>query len=244
MAKYEILNAYFGYGDHQILSNLNLSLNSGCITALLGRNAQGKSTLLKIIMGILKPNSAKIITNASFSYLPQNFYIAYDFKVLDIVLMGRAKKISLFSSPSKKDQKEALSLLENMKISDLKDRKFSTLSGGQKQLILCARAIYSNSDFILLDEPMSQLDIKNQNRVLNLLNSLKSENLGIIFSTHDPNHALSIAENTLILFDDLTYKFGKTKDVINDSSLQKLYDLSFLIPPDLNAVVPKFQLNS
>ncbi|WP_169753068.1 ABC transporter ATP-binding protein [Campylobacter mucosalis] len=238
MAKFEVKNGFFSYKDNQILKDFNFYCKNAEITAILGLNGQGKSTILKLMLNILKFDKAQILSDATFSYLPQNFITAYDFTVKDIVLMGIVSKISLLKAPSVKDEEQVLQILDSLGLKAFANRNFSTLSGGQKQLVLFARAIFSKSDIMLLDEPMSELDLKNQNRVLKLLKELKSQNFGIVFSTHDPNHVLKIADNTLILFSDKSYIFGKTDEILSSDNLTKLYSLEFLKFSDILA--PKF----
>ena len=140
--------------------------------------------------------------------------------------MGLANQISLFQTPSKDDYERSKKALETLDILHLQNRLYETLSGGQKQLVLLARAIVANNKILILDEPFSAMDLKNQNKTLTLIGNLKKElNLSVIFTTHNPNHAHAVADKTLILYDDLSYKFGNTDDVLTPSNLTKLYDV-------------------
>ena len=150
--------------------------------------------------------------------------MAFDYSVQDIVAMGRVRDISLFSKPSKRDVQICLDALESLEISHLKNKRFNSLSGGQKQLVLFARAIASKSEILFLDEPASALDIKNQDRVLSLIVNLKQKcSAGIVFTTHQPNHALAAADRTLILKNDLSYVYGLSAEVLNEENLNALY---------------------
>lgn len=143
MAKFEVKNGFFSYKDNQILKDFNFYCKNVEITAILGLNGQGKSTILKLMLNILKFDKAQILSDATFSYLPQNFITAYDFTVKDIVLMGIANKISLLKAPNVKDEEQVLQILDSLGLKAFANRNFSTLSGGQKQLVLFARAIFS-----------------------------------------------------------------------------------------------------
>lgn len=233
----EIKNGGFYYEEGKFLfKKLNFKLTRGETLAILGLNGQGKSTLMFCMMGVLKLREGEVVTNAKFAFLPQNFSVAFDYSVLDIVLMGRIREISLFSKPSKEDVRICESALENLEITHLKSKSFNSLSGGQKQLVLLARAIASRSEILFLDEPASALDLKNQDRVLTLIRNLKEQsNASIVFTTHQPNHALAVADSTLILKNDLNYVFGKSSDVLNEANLSSLYDV------DIRGV--KFEIN-
>lgn len=240
MIKLKMTDGCFSYKNREIIKYLNFEIPQNSITAILGLNGQGKSTLLKLIMKILKLQSGEILTNTTFSYLPQSFFVAYDFSVKDIVLMGKAGSMSIFEKPSKKDIENTMNTLSILGIQNLANKNFKTLSGGQKKLVLFARALHCESDFLLLDEPMSELDLKNQDKILKLLLFLKSKNLSMIFTTHDPSHALKVADFILVLFSDLSYAFGKTNEILTDSNLEKLYSLKFFHDPLLKLISPKF----
>nr|WP_314475717.1 ABC transporter ATP-binding protein [uncultured Campylobacter sp.] len=220
-----IKDAGFFYEEGKFLfRNLSFEIKRGQILAILGLNGQGKSTLMSCMMGILDLKEGQLCTQAKFGFLPQSFSVAFDYSVQDIVAMGRVRDISLFSKPSKRDVQICLDALESLEISHLKNKRFNSLSGGQKQLVLFARAIASKSEILFLDEPASALDIKNQDRVLSLIVNLKQKsNASIVFTTHQPNHALAVADRTLILKDDLSYVYGLSAEVLNEENLNELY---------------------
>ena len=220
-----IKDAGFFYEEGKFLfRNLSFEIERGQILAILGLNGQGKSTLMSCMMGILSLKEGELSTQAKFGFLPQSFSVAFDYSVQDIVAMGRVRDISLFSKPSKRDVQICLDALESLEISHLKNKRFNSLSGGQKQLVLFARAIASKSEILFLDEPASALDIKNQDRVLSLIVNLKQKSsAGIVFTTHQPNHALAVADRTLILKDDLSYVYGLSAEVLNEENLNELY---------------------
>ncbi|WP_169777928.1 ATP-binding cassette domain-containing protein [Campylobacter curvus] len=223
----KIKNAAFYYESGKFLfRGLNFSVKRGEILSILGLNGQGKSTLMFCMMGVFALKEGEISGKAKFAFLPQSFNVAFDYSVLDIVLMGRIREISIFSKPSAKDIEICKNCLDMLEISHLIKKSFNSLSGGQRQLVLFARAMASNSDVLFLDEPTSALDLKNQDRVLSLIKNLKEQSqASIVFTTHQPNHALAVANNTLILKNDLSYEFGKSHDVLTDENLSSLYDV-------------------
>ena len=220
-----IKDAGFFYEEGKFLfRNLRFEIERGQILAILGLNGQGKSTLMSCMMGILGLKEGALSTQAKFGFLPQSFSVAFDYSMQEIVAMGRVRDISLFSKPSKRDVQICLDALESLEISHLKNKRFNSLSGGQKQLVLFARAIASKSEILFLDEPASALDIKNQDRVLSLIVNLKQKSsASIVFTTHQPNHALAVADRTLILKDDLSYVYGLSAEVLNEENLNALY---------------------
>ncbi|NLK67130.1 MAG: ABC transporter ATP-binding protein [Campylobacteraceae bacterium] len=246
----EVKNLSFYYEKEKFcFKDLSFELKSNETLAILGLNGQGKSTLLYNLIGVLKPVSGKAKIYGDFSFLSQAFFLVFDYSVLDIVLMGFAKQISVFKTPSKAHKIKAIEALELLGVAHLKDRNFNTLSGGQKQLVLFARAIVAKNKILFLDEPLSAMDLKNQDKVLSLISRLQKElGLSVVFTTHQPNHALALADKTLILYDDLSYKFGKTKDILTDEFLEKLYkvpikNLNFTHESlNLNALVPIYSL--
>ncbi len=222
----ELNNLGFYYiKDKWIFKNYNVNIKKGSITAILGPNGKGKTTLLKTILNLEKPKEGKIIVNGQISFVPQLFQTTFSYRVLDMVVMGRAKQIGLFSTPSKEDENLAIEALKKFNLEDFAYKSFSQLSGGQRQLVIIARALVANAQILILDEPTSALDLKNQMIVLEWINKLSREGLTIIFTTHHPHHALHIANKTLLMLDSENYKFDNTKEVLIEENLYKLYEV-------------------
>ena len=212
----------FAYEKNNLLfQHLNFALLEGEILAILGQNGCGKSTLLDLLLGIHRPLQGNIQLNNSIGFVPQFFSAPFAYSVLDIVLMGRSNHIATFSKPKPKDIEVALQALT--------EQDFSSLSGGQRQLILIARAIASECRLMLLDEPTSALDLANQDAVLSLLRQLtKKRGLGIIFTTHQPNHAQAIADKTLLFNRDFI-RFGQTDEILTSENLTALFHLPMIV---------------
>lgn len=220
----------YGSGDW-LFHDLDFHLHSGEILAILGPNGSGKSTLLDLLLGLRRPLAGQLQSHVRCGFVPQYFQPPFAYRVQDIVLMGRAAHIRTFAVPSAQDRSRAVLALETLGIAHLADAVFTQLSGGQRQLVLIARAIASESPVILLDEPTSALDLANQNKVLNLLRQLARERgLGIIFTTHQPDHAHAIAHSTLLMQRPVP-RFGASGDILTAAHLRELFGIDIISQP-------------
>jgi len=210
---------------HPVFRNISLSVAQGEVCAILGKNGSGKTTLLKCITGINKPQQGKIDILPPVGYVPQKVNFVYDMTVLDTIVMGRYQYIGAFSVPKKSDYEIARICAEKLGITELLDKNFSQLSGGQQQMALIARALTVGSNCIVFDEPCAALDYGNQNHILSVISALKESNTTAIFSTHDPNHVIHVADKVLILLGLDDYLYGTTEDMITDQILSYLYGM-------------------
>ncbi|OOF56812.1 ABC transporter ATP-binding protein [Rodentibacter genomosp. 2] len=219
---------FYYQAEKFLFHQLNFDLQQGDILAILGQNGCGKSTLLDLLLGIHHPIQGNIEVHQSICFVPQFFSSPFAYSVLDIVLMGRTKHINTFAKPKAYDYQVAMQALDYLNLTHLVNREFVSLSGGQRQLILIARAIASECKLMLLDEPTSALDLANQNVVLSLLQDLaKHRNMTIIFTTHQPNHATAVANKTLLMIKD-DIQFGETVNILTAGNLTALFHLSML----------------
>ena len=220
---------FYYQAEKFLFQQLNFDLNKGDILAILGQNGCGKSTLLDLLLGIHRPIQGKIEVYQSIGFVPQFFSSPFAYSVLDIVLMGRSTHINTFAKPKPHDYQIAMQALDYLNLTHLANREFDSLSGGQRQLILIARAIASECKLMLLDEPTSALDLANQNTVLSLLQQLvKEHKLTIMFTTHQPNHAVAVA-NKVLLMNKQNVLFGLTDDVLTAENLTQLFYLPMLV---------------
>lgn len=228
----------FSYnGDHRkVLQGLNLDLPAGSITAILGPNGAGKSTLVHILLGILKPAGGQIsilgksiqdYTRRELSHLiafvPQSEYTAFDFSVIDYVLMGRAPHIGMLQMPTRVDIERTLEQLENLSLTHLAQRSVLELSGGEHQLVLIARALVQEPQMLLLDEPTTHLDLSNQGRILSTLTRLAEAGTTVVYTTHDPDSAARTAQYLVLMREGQVLSSGEVGPVLTAQNLTRTY---------------------
>lgn len=218
----------FAYQPHKwIIRDCSGSIERGRVVALLGPNGCGKTTLLRLLIGALAPSDGRIAVNGRIAFVPQLFQVAFDFTVLDMVLMGRARQIGVFSQPGRSDEAAALSALDRVGMADFARRSFQELSGGQRQLVILARALVAEADIMLLDEPTSALDLKNQALILEWIAKLSRQvGLTVIFTTHHPHHALAVADDVMLMLGPSRYVVGPVRGVMSEESLAQLYGVA------------------
>lgn len=219
-------NMGFRYPDSEwIFRDANVEIHAGEVTSLLGANGAGKSTLLRLLAGITTPTEGSIERSEKTGFVPQATAGVFNYTVFDMVLMGRAQHLGMFSSPGRKDQVAAGNALDRVGITHLTNRVFSGLSGGQQQLVLIARALATGCDTLILDEPVSALDLRNQAIVLELIRDLSMEGLAVVLSTHSPEHALHLGGQGLILGRDGALTSGPVGRILTDEALTGLYQV-------------------
>jgi iron complex transport system ATP-binding protein len=225
-----------GYSDRVVGRGLDVALEQGEVLALLGPNGGGKTTLLKTLLGILRPLAGEAQIDgrslAAYSirerarriaYVPQSHAPTFAFTVESIVLMGRTAHGNLFSRPSGRDRAIAAGALAQFGIAHLADRAYTMISGGERQLVLLARALAQEPQFIVLDEPTASLDFGNQGKVMREMRALASAGHGVLFTTHDPNHALRAADRAYLLREGRCMAEGRVADVLTRPQLEELY---------------------
>lgn len=220
MLKAHAIGHYYRPGDW-LFRGIDIDLADGEVLAVLGPNARGKTTLLTCLNGVTIPREGTVETNGSVGFVPQNHDTTFSFTVFDIVLLGRATRLRAWSTPGEVDEKAAWKALDTVGISSIAHRIFTGLSGGQQQLVLIARALVSEPGIILLDEPTSALDMKNQTRTLSIISALAHSGMTVVFTTHDPTHALHVANTTMMMGD--TVAVGATGDLLREDALSDLY---------------------
>lgn len=225
-----------GYPDHLVGTGINVALGTGEVLALLGPNGSGKTTLLKTLLGLLAPKAGTVRLDAhdftqlsererarAIAYVPQTHHATFAFSVETVVLMGRTAHGSLFSRPSERDRAVAAGAMERFGIGALAGRPYTMISGGERQLVLLARALAQEPQFIVLDEPTASLDFGNQGKVMNEIRALAAGGHGVLFTTHDPNHALRAADRACLLRGGETLAAGPVGEVLTKTMLESLY---------------------
>jgi iron complex transport system ATP-binding protein len=225
-----------GYPDRLVGSGLNLRLAQGEVLALLGPNGSGKTTLMKTFIGLLAPRAGEVrlmerplvalpVAERArlIGYVPQVHHGTFAFTVESVVLMGRTAHGSLFARPSERDRQVSAAALDRFGIAALAQRPYTEISGGERQLVLLARALAQEPRFIVLDEPTASLDFGNQGKVMREIRALAEAGLGVLFTTHDPNHAMRAATRACLLREGRCLADGPAADVLNAAMLEQLY---------------------
>lgn len=240
--KLEVKNISYRYEQRPILNNVSFSLNSGEMLSLLGPNGTGKTTLFKVILGLLKAEKGNILIDGTdlktmsrakiaglIGYVPQNHIPPFAFKVTDVILMGRTAHLKAFTSPSQKDLEIALEVMDILKIGYLKDKLYTEISGGERQLVLIARALAQKPKFLIMDEPTSNLDFGNQIKVLKHIKHLSDHGLAILISTHHPDHALRYATKVALLNNTHLQHIGRPEEMITEKNMSDIYGVDVRI---------------
>jgi iron complex transport system ATP-binding protein len=234
----EVRNAAFQYAQHLIFEALDLDVSAGEVLTVLGANGCGKSTLLRCLGGALSLSAGSVHIDGEelaaldstararkVAILFQEHQATFPFSALDVVTMGRTPYLSAFGSPSVQDRKAATQALEEFGLLHAKDRAYTELSGGERQLVLLCRTIVQQPDVILLDEPTAHLDFKNQVRCLKMIGMLAGRGVAIVLTSHDPNHAFLFPGRALLMQLNRSIVIGKPADVINPASLAATYGI-------------------
>ena len=230
---------WFDYPNKTVLKDIDFRVAAGAICGLLGPNASGKTTLLKCINGLFSPSSGNIIFNGRsvgslnrrsiaeiMAVVPQLTHIAFSFTAIQMVVMGRIAKTGAFAKPTRKDNREAHDTLDDLGIGHLADREFNELSGGEKQMVLLARALFQEPRLLLLDEPTSHLDFRNQHVILEAVRTLtRAKNLTTLVTLHDPNLAARYCTDMVMMKKGRVHHCGDTQTVFVRNALESVYDM-------------------
>ena len=235
---FDVRNISFSYDDEEIFSDISFSIERGDVLCVLGPNGTGKTTMIKCLNGLHDIDGGEILINGEnikklsyaeiskhIGYIPQSHIPSFPFKVLDVVLMGRAPYLNLTDSPKKEDVEIAVNSLKTLGIHDLKDKEYTNLSGGERQLVFLARVLCQQPDILILDEPTSHLDFGNQIKLLEIIDNLANSGLSIIMSSHFPDHAFLSSTKVAIMKDKKFIDFGTPDDVVTEENLKKAYSI-------------------
>jgi len=228
-----------GYSGETLLADVTLKLTAGKVYCLLGNNGSGKSSLLRTIAGVLRPISGDIqlagrpLTAWSIkeraklmAWVPQQHAGAFAWSVLEMVMMGGSATLGLFAVPGRSLRTLALSTLARLGIGSLAQRRYPTLSGGERQLVLLARALVQRPALLLLDEPAASLDFGHQIALLEKVRELKNSGMTLLMATHHPLHASAIADEVIFITPEGEVRQGTPQSMLNSASLAKLYRVS------------------
>lgn len=236
MKAIEINNLHVNLNSKEVLKGISLSLDEGKFIGIVGPNGGGKTTLLKVILGLIKPASGEILifgrppeevlkAGGIFGYLPQTLKVEPNFpvRVIDVVMMGRYGKVGMLRWPKGKDTEKAMECLSMMGMADLKDSHYGHLSGGQQQRVSIARALAGEPRILILDEPSTGIDVVGQEDFYHLLKGLQKKiNLTVIMASHDIGAITTYVDEIACLNNTFHYQ-GNPLGALDESVLTGLY---------------------
>jgi iron complex transport system ATP-binding protein len=232
-------NLGFRYGEVPVLQDISFTLEKGTFCVVLGRNGSGKTTLIHCLNRILHPTSGQVkidskdMTSLSrneiaraVSLVPQEHMEIFPFRVIDVVVMARAPFLGTAAAPKARDYELAADALKQLHAIHLAEKNFNRISGGERQIVLLARAIAQNPRIMLLDEPTNHLDFNNQYHLLSAIKDLcRSSDLCIVASMHDPNLASLFADQIIMLKNGQILFQGSSRVIMTSRHMSLLYDI-------------------
>jgi iron complex transport system ATP-binding protein len=237
LTKLSIRNAGFGYNERDpVWENISIDVNEGECLCLLGPNGCGKTTLFNCVNGNYRLKSGVICVNGrdirSYGIVElariigivfQDHTAPFPYSSLEVVRMGRAPHLKVFESPSRRDTEMAHRVMEEMGIAHLADKRYTHISGGERQLVLIARALCQEPEMILFDEPTSHLDFKNQALALRTIKELSKKGMTIVMTSHFPNHVWKIGGSVAMLGYRGIVAQGAVDEVMTEQNLSATY---------------------
>lgn len=234
----EVKDVHFSYhARREILKGVSLTLDDGEILCLLGSNGVGKTTLLRCLLGFTRPSSGTVTVDGNdvgrlsarqrahyMAYVPQHSSLAFPYTAREVVLMGRVSHLSGGAGHSKADQAAVDEALERLQVSHLADRRYQEMSGGEKQMILVARALAQEAGLLVMDEPTANLDYHNQVKILAAIKYLAGQGYRILMTSHYPDHAFLACSKVALMSGGRITSIGNPDDVVTSESLTALYD--------------------
>lgn len=252
MALLSVDDLSFAYRDRTVLSRISFSVDAGEVLGLVGPNGCGKTTLIKCVDGMLSPQEGKVVLGGrdlggmhrrevarAMAYVPQSAGNQTASTVFETVLMGRRPYLNWTVSPG--DEERVAAALDLLDLGGLAFRKIAELSGGERQRVMIARALVQETGVILLDEPTSNLDIRHQMAVMEVLHGLAEEKgLAVVIALHDLNLAATYCHRLLVLAEGSIYGYGAPEEVLTAEMLGSVYGIEAVVKQDLPApyVVP------
>lgn len=234
----EVRDLSFSYGEGAVLKNLSFSAEAGDLVAVLGPNGVGKSTFFQCLLGFLRPQEGSVCLAGRevaalsgrelarlVAYIPQSSAPVFNYTVLDMVTMGMTAQLRLLQSPGPEQREKAMAALESLGIGHLAQRGCNRVSGGERQLMLLARALVQEAKVLIMDEPTANLDYGNSFRVMERIRDLSGKGYVVLFSTHEPNQAYRYADRVLALKDGQVLAEGKPGEVLTEETLSRLYGI-------------------
>jgi len=248
MSVIDVEDITFGYNGTPVFRDIRFQVDRGEVFCLLGPNGCGKTTLLDCVLGLLAPRQGRILVqekdsaacpshhlSRSMAYVPQNHEGTFPYTVTDMVLMGRAAHLPFFSTPGPEDYRIVREALDQVGMTARAERPYTLLSGGERQLVIIARALAQKTPVIVMDEPTAHLDFRHEFIVLEtIMNLVRTRGLAVIMATHFPNHAFyfesrEIPTRVALLHGGNFLRIGRPREVLTPESIQTLYGIGSTI---------------
>ena len=234
----QVRDVEFSYGKQEVLKGISFCMEKGEFVCVLGANGCGKTTLLKSILAFLTPQHGQVLLYGKdihqmdererarkIAYIPQYHTPPFPFTVRDVVLMGRTPHLSRICRPTEKDCRIADESMERLGIAHYANKSYTALSGGQRQMVVIARALAQQPDLLIMDEPTASLDFGNQYLVLAQVKKLAREGMGVLMVTHNPDHAFYCADRIIAMEDGKILSMGDAGKVINEAVMKAVYHM-------------------
>ena len=234
----QVRDVEFSYGKQEVLKGISFCMEKGEFVCVLGANGCGKTTLLKSILAFLTPQHGQVLLYGKdihqmdererarkIAYIPQYHTPPFPFTVRDVVLMGRTPHLSRICRPTEKDCRIADESMERLGIAHYANKSYTALSGGQRQMVVIARALAQQPDLLIMDEPTASLDFGNQYLVLAQVKKLAREGMGVLMVTHNPDHAFYCDDRIIAMEDGKILSMGDAGKVINEAVMKAVYHM-------------------
>jgi len=239
---YRVENLEFSYGKAKVIKGINVSIKKGDFIGIIGPNGSGKSTFVKILTRVLKEYTGKIYFRGKelkniklsefskyISFLPSSIPVYFPYKVVEFVLMGRYPHLSKIERTKKEEMEIVEKTIEKLGITEIKNKKVFELSEGEKQFVFLAQLLAQDSEVLVLDEPISHLDIGHRFKIMDILEKLNKNGKTIITILHDLNIASEYSKKILLFKDGKIYRQGKVEKVIDYRIIEDVYNTKVLV---------------